>query len=155
VKKIYHNFRLKFLSIFTYGLTPYQLSLTISFGITLGLFPVIGLTSILCFIFGFIFRLNLVVIQLVNWLVSPLQILMLVPFYQLGEFFKSFFGKAEINTVAPVNVLNESYFDYFFKLLNSQLSAISGWVFMCVPFAVLVHFISLFFYKSYLRKKNL
>jgi uncharacterized protein (DUF2062 family) len=155
MRKLVQNFKTKFIQIFAYGLTPYQLSLTISFGITLGLFPVIGLTSILCLIFGFIFRLNLVVIQLVNWLVSPLQILMLVPFYQLGEFFKSFFGKAEIDTVDPVNVLNESYFDYFFKLLNSQLSAISGWVFICVPFAVLVHFISLFFYKSYLRRKNL
>ena len=29
----------------------------------------------------------MVVMQLVNWVVAPLQLVMLVPFYQMGEYF--------------------------------------------------------------------
>jgi len=157
MNKVYNSFKSKFLYIFTYGLTPYQLALTVSLGVTFGLFPFIGVTSILCFVFAFIFRLNVVVIQLVNWIVAPLQILMLVPFYQLGQFVNTFFTDTKIKTIEKVAALKESFFDSVFNIINSQLSAIIGWAFICIPFALTVHFASLFFYKKHLNKiaKNL
>ncbi len=153
MNNVYNNFKSKILTIFTYGLTPYQLALTVSLGVTFGLFPFIGVTSILCFVFAFIFRLNVVVIQLVNWIVAPLQLLMLVPFYQLGQFVNTFFTDTKTKTIEKVAALKESFFDYFFNILNSQLSAIIGWAFICIPFALTVHFASLFFYKKHLNKK--
>ncbi|MFZ4799962.1 MAG: DUF2062 domain-containing protein [Bacteroidia bacterium] len=155
MQKIFQLFKTKIIQIFTYGLSPLQLALTLSFGITLGLFPFIGLTSILCFIFAFIFRLNWVVIQLVNWVVSPLQLVMLVPFYQLGNYFnlKLFnnnIAKIEIDILGKNELLQK-----IIVLINSQILAIIGWVFICIPLALFLHFTSLFLYKKYLNRKKM
>ena len=107
----------------------------------------------MCFVFAFIFRLNVVVIQLVNWIVAPLQLLMLVTFYQLGQFVNTFFTDTKTKTIEKVAALKESFFDSVFNIINSQLSAIIGWAFICIPFALTVHFASLFFYKKHLNKK--
>lgn len=67
------------------GITPEKLALTLALGLTLAMFPVLGTTSILCFLAGLAFRLNQPVIQLVNWLAYPLQLSLLLVFIRLGE----------------------------------------------------------------------
>lgn len=68
------------------GISPEKIALSIAFGISLGIFPVIGSTVILCTIATFLLRLNIVAIQLVNYLVYPLQLILFIPFIRLGEF---------------------------------------------------------------------
>ncbi len=155
MQKLLQLFKTKIIQIITFGLSPVQLGLTLSFGITLGLFPFIGLTSILCFVFAFVFRLNWVVIQLVNWVVSPLQLIMLVPFYQFGLFIKHYFSSTNEIVIEKIKLANQSFFEKIFFLINSQILAILGWTVICVPFALLVHFISLYFYKNYLKRKKI
>lgn len=67
------------------GATPEQIALSIVFGVTLGVFPLLGSTTALCAIAALAFRLNLPAIQLVNYFVYPLQIALLIPFFRLGE----------------------------------------------------------------------
>jgi uncharacterized protein (DUF2062 family) len=155
MQKIFQLFKTKLILIFTYGLSPVQLALILSFGITLGLFPFIGLTSILCFIFAFIFRLNMVVIQLVNWVVSPLQLVMLVPFYKMGKYFSvEWFNNAMIKINIEAFASNE-FIQKIISLVNSQILAIFGWLFICIPMALIIYFISLLIYKKYLNRKKL
>jgi uncharacterized protein (DUF2062 family) len=71
--------------ILTQGITPEKVALSLAFGIVLGVFPVLGLTTILCAAAALIFRLNLPAIQLVNYLIYPLQLFLLLPFIRLGE----------------------------------------------------------------------
>lgn len=152
MQKLLQNFKTKFIQIFTYGLTPFQLALTISFGVTLGLFPFIGLTSVLCFIFAFIFRLNIIVIQLINWLVAPLQLIMLVPFYQLGNYFSIHLFKTE---VIKIEIFTQNAFlQKLLTLINSQISAILGWVVICFPIGLVVYVLSLFAYKQFLARRK-
>lgn len=66
------------------GLSPEKLALTIALGVTLGVTPVLGSTGLLCTLATLVFRLNLPAIQLVNWLVYPLQLALLVPLLQAG-----------------------------------------------------------------------
>lgn len=66
------------------GLTPRKLALTCAFGVVLGLFPVFGVTTFLCFVAAFLFRLNIPIIQLVNYLIAPLQLILIIPFIQAG-----------------------------------------------------------------------
>jgi uncharacterized protein (DUF2062 family) len=154
MQKLLQNFKTKFVQIFTYGLTPFQLALTISFGVTLGLFPFIGLTSVLCFIFAFIFRLNIIVIQLVNWLVAPLQLIMLVPFYQLGNYFSIHLFKTEVIKLEIELFAQNAFLQKILTLVNSQISAILGWVVICIPIGLVVYFISLFAYKQFLARRK-
>jgi uncharacterized protein (DUF2062 family) len=67
------------------GVTPEQIALSIVFGVTLGVFPVLGTTTALCAIAALAFRLNLPAIQLVNYFAYPLQLVLLIPFFRLGE----------------------------------------------------------------------
>ncbi len=67
------------------GTSPRELAFTCSLGILIGIFPIWGVTTILCLVLSLVFRLNLVVIQLVNYLVVPLQLTFMVPFIRGGS----------------------------------------------------------------------
>jgi hypothetical protein len=67
------------------GITPDKIALTIALGALLAIFPILGSTTLLCGVAAAGLRLNQPVIQLVNWLVYPLQLILLIPFYRAGE----------------------------------------------------------------------
>ena len=73
------------LALLTRGLSPQDLSLAVVVSLGLGINPIIGSTSVVCLVAGRLFRLNHLVMQTVNYLVYPLQFLLLVPFVRLGE----------------------------------------------------------------------
>jgi uncharacterized protein (DUF2062 family) len=73
------------LQLLTQGITPEKIALSLAFGIMLGVFPVLGTTTILCLLAALLFRLNLVAVQLVNFLVYPLWFALLIPFVRIGE----------------------------------------------------------------------
>jgi uncharacterized protein (DUF2062 family) len=54
-------------------------------GLVLGVFPMLGATTLLCVGAAFAFRLNQPAMQLVNYLAYPLQLALLIPFIRLGE----------------------------------------------------------------------
>lgn len=72
-------------SLLLQGVTPEDLAWSLTAGVVLGIFPALGTTTLLCGLFSWQFRLNPVAIQLVNWLVYPLQLLLLIPFWQWGD----------------------------------------------------------------------
>ena len=67
------------------GATPHDLALAIALGVIVGMFPVQGTTALICTLIAVLFRLNLIIIQLANYLSFPLMMLMLVPFYTIGH----------------------------------------------------------------------
>ena len=72
-------------SLLAQGLTPERLALSLALGLVLGLFPIVGATTLLCLAAGFAFRLNHVALQLANHLAYPLQVPLLLAFVRLGE----------------------------------------------------------------------
>jgi uncharacterized protein (DUF2062 family) len=67
------------------GLTPDRIALALAVGVAIGLFPVIGTTTILGLAAASLLRLNLPALQLANWVIYPVQIAMIVPLVRLGE----------------------------------------------------------------------
>ena len=67
------------------GITPEKIALTLSLGGILGIFPIVGATVLLCALAGFWLRLNQPIIQLTNFFMYPVQLVLLVPFYRAGE----------------------------------------------------------------------
>jgi uncharacterized protein (DUF2062 family) len=65
-------------------MSPSKLGLGMAWGLVLGIIPLIGISTLLSAIVAFVFRINMGVIQLVNYLVYPLQLLLFVPFIKLG-----------------------------------------------------------------------
>ena len=70
---------------FRQSVTPEQIALTIALGLAIGVFPILGATTILCAIAAVVLRLNQPIIQLVNYVAYPAQLVTLIPFYRAGE----------------------------------------------------------------------
>jgi uncharacterized protein (DUF2062 family) len=73
------------LALLGQGLSPEKIALTLAFGLCIAVFPVIGMTTILCTAAALSLGLNIPLIQTVNVLSAPLQIAFIVPFIRLGE----------------------------------------------------------------------
>ena len=67
------------------GITPHKVALTLALGVVLGVNPLIGTSTTLCAVAALWLGLNLPLIQLINYLAYPLQILLLIPFVQAGQ----------------------------------------------------------------------
>ncbi len=117
------------------GLTPGRLAITLSVGLAIGCFPLLGITTILCGLVAIAFRLNLPAIQAGNYLALPLQILLFVPFGRLGE--RMF--RAPRLPVSPRTWLSmtRSSPDQTARLLLSwQYHAIAAWLLFFPVFTV-------------------
>jgi uncharacterized protein (DUF2062 family) len=73
------------LDLLRQGVTPEKIALSLAFGLGVGIFPVLGVSTILCTLIAIVLKLNLPAIQLVNYLASPLQIVLIIPFVRVGE----------------------------------------------------------------------
>ncbi|MDE2091386.1 MAG: DUF2062 domain-containing protein [Gammaproteobacteria bacterium] len=80
-----HKLMRLILELLRQGITPHKIALCIALGVVLGVTPVIGSTTILCAAAAVAFGINLPLIQVVNYLVYPLQLLLLIPFIQAGQ----------------------------------------------------------------------
>lgn len=66
------------------GFTPAALSRAIALGAVCGVFPFLGATTLLALGLGMLLRLNQPVMQAVNYLLSPVQLLLIPVFVQAG-----------------------------------------------------------------------
>jgi len=82
---LYRKLILPLADLLRQGITPEKIALSLAIGICLGVFPALGSTTALCALAAIVFRLNLPAIQLVNYLVYPLQLALIIPFIRFGE----------------------------------------------------------------------
>jgi len=66
------------------GTTPEKLAMSVALALCIAAIPMLGVTSLLCLVAALVFRLNLAVMQAVNWAATPLQLALIVPFYRAG-----------------------------------------------------------------------
>lgn len=64
---------------------PQKTALTLTLGFYLSIFPVAGSTTLLCLLATCLFRLNPLVIQAVNLMMSPIQLMLMYPFLKVGR----------------------------------------------------------------------
>ena len=67
------------------GTSPEKLSWSVSLGLTLGIFPIMGSTSLVCFAVGHLFRLNQPVLHLFKTFTYPLHLALILVFIRLGQ----------------------------------------------------------------------
>ena len=69
----------------TQGITPEKIALTVAVGSAIALFPIIGTTTLLCFLVGLVLRLNQPIIQLINQALWPVHVPAIFLCVRLGE----------------------------------------------------------------------
>ena len=118
------------------GMSLRQISLCIALGVSLGIFPVLGMTTLLCTIAAFAFRLNLPAIQVVNYMVYPLQLILLAPFYGTGSWlFKHPGGHMAHESL--IYLFQNGFWTSLANLWDLTRYAIFAWLILS-PFLVLV-----------------
>jgi uncharacterized protein (DUF2062 family) len=100
------------------------LSLTVGF--YLAIFPVPGTVTLLCILVSVIFRLNLVLLQGMNWLLTPLQIALIYPFLKTGRLL--FFSDSKVLPfVFPENLWEAGNAETFYHIAESLAGGIMIW----------------------------
>jgi uncharacterized protein (DUF2062 family) len=127
------------------GLSVQKISLSISIGFIVGISPFPGTTTLVCFIFAYLFRLNHIIIQSVNFSVYPLQLLLLVPFYKFGNIW---FEKVPIS-LPDFNSFKFTLGNIFSILQKSAINAIILWLLTALPITIGIYFISRKLLKAY------
>ena len=109
------------------GMHPRQIALCIALGVSLGIFPVLGVTTLLCTAAAFALRLNIAAIQAVNYIVYPLQIILLGPFYGIGSWLFKQTGWNQIETDL-IDLLRNNFWGSMANLWDLTLYAILTWL---------------------------
>ena len=109
------------------GISLRKISLSIALGVGLGIFPVLGMTTILCTFAAFVLRLNMPAIQAVNLMVYPLQIILLAPFYGAGSWLFSRQG-SHLSSGSIIEVIQNDFWGSFISFWDLTLYAILTWL---------------------------
>lgn len=155
MKKLVEYYKSKFvnplLSYLRKGMEPKQLSLTIVLGFSFGIIPLLGVNTLICILLAIVLRLNLVVIQMVNYAVFPLQLILLIPFFQLGDVLWGISTDQQV--LDSLNeILKTNWYITLKNLWMAHLRAISVWFLIMLPLSVVLYWI---LRKSFIRLKPL
>lgn len=122
------------------GITPEKIALTLALGGVIGIFPILGATTVLCAVVGIWLRLNQPIIQLVNYLVYPVQIVLLIPFYRAGE---RLFGAEPVpiaDVASLVTRFSEGPWQFVLDYGLVGLYGITVWALVAPPMAAIAYF---------------
>jgi uncharacterized protein (DUF2062 family) len=86
VDSVKHKILIPFRLVPKDGITPENLAFSVTLGIISGIFPVIGMTTVLSIVLTMLFRQNLLVVQSVQWILALVQVVLIIPFMQFGAF---------------------------------------------------------------------
>jgi uncharacterized protein (DUF2062 family) len=120
------------------GHSPHQLSLAITLGIIFGVFPFLGVTTLLLALIAFTFKLNMVIIQLANYVVYPLQVVLYIPFIKIGKLL------GNMPSVSPAQILEAMKVNWVTeigKLWYIHLWAILAWAIVAAPSSYIIYYI--------------
>jgi len=108
------------------GVSARELSRAVAISTTTAIFPILGTTTLIGLAVGFLLRLNQTVIHSVNFLCTPLHILLILPFVRFGE---KLLGAPTVTFSIPdmIAIFKDSPADFFHRFGATCLHCILGW----------------------------
>ncbi len=116
------------------GISPRRLALTLALGFAIGCIPVVGVPTLTCAALALLLRLNLPAIQAANYVMTPLQLLLIVPFARLGEWL---FDRGHEHSLAAADLLRLAPLALASRCAGLALHALLAWLVVAGP-AVLI-----------------
>lgn len=133
------------------GITPETMAFSVTLGIISGIFPVIGMTTVLSIGLTMLFRQNLLVVQAVQWILALVQVLLIIPFMKFGAFLLHqsvvHISMAQINHAFQPGMLSGIKAVGIFHLYG-----ILSWLIVVIPAGVVLYFGFLFVFQRKSRK---
>ncbi len=135
------------------GLSPDKVALAIAIGTIIGIFPIIGTTTLLSILLASRLRLNQPLVMALNYAMTPIEVLLIIPFIRIGEFL---LGTPPFphSTEEFRILLEQGGLGTVEALGTAMLSAFIGWA-VCVPFIILsIYVASMFLVKQISRRRR-
>lgn len=122
------------------GISAKKLALCVSIGVVFGIFPIVGITTLLCFIAALLLRLNIAAIQLINYFIYPVQLLLVVPLVRLGA---SIFGANPVpySLDEMLLMIETDWVAALEVLWVAAFYGIVGWVMLALPLGVILFYL--------------
>jgi len=119
------------------GLTPQELALCVALGCVISVIPMLGTTTLLCALVAGVMRLNQAAIQSVNWVMYPLQFILLIPWYKLGAIL---FREPPIRLTGQQvkDIIAAGWLQAIQLLWTTTWHAVIAWALVAVPVAFLI-----------------
>lgn len=109
-------------------------------GAVIGIFPVLGSTTLICTAIAIVWRLNLPAIQLANYLVYPLQIALLIPLVRFGAFI--FQAEPPPLSVQELSALfRQDFWGTIAYFPDMIMHAVVAWFLVCAPVFPVIYFV--------------
>jgi uncharacterized protein (DUF2062 family) len=129
------------LGLLRQGLSPRDLALCLALGAGVGMFPVLGVSTPALTLIALWQRLNLAAIQLVSWLVGPVQLVLIIPFMRLGEWVLG--SEPQPMTIeAGMEIISQGILQAIVTMWDAIVHASVGWI-LIGPLAIFVLYRSL------------
>ena len=127
------------LQLLRQGVTPEKLALSVALGAIVAVVPVLGVSTVVCALLALWLRLNMPAIQLVNYLLTPLQLLLIIPFLRLGERLAGA-PRFAVTLESGLALLSRGVVSALRLLWGAIAHATLGWLVLAPVGAVLLYF---------------
>lgn len=140
-------------AVFSQGLTPWEMSLSIILGSFLGVIPLIGVATPVVTALCLYFRLNLPLAMFMTYALSPLHVLLFLPFVYGGE---TILGVEHMPiTFEAVKAAFQDDIITAISDLSLQLGyGLVGWLVIGIPVTIVLFFIIYFTLKYFQKRKS-
>ena len=123
------------------GISQSDCAQAIALAITIGLFPILGFSTLIITAIAYFRRLNQPIAQVFNWICGPIKLALIIPFIRVGEFLFS-----ADPFVLNLGDISRQFYENCWATLSefawSFLHAIAGWAFCAPIIYILVYNIS-------------
>ncbi|MCL6258246.1 DUF2062 domain-containing protein [Aquiflexum sp. TKW24L] len=134
------NLDQKFKGLLKQGLAPKELAFSISVAILIGIFPIYGSTTVLLAFLALRLKLNLPIMIAISYILTPVQIFLIIPFARVGEFL---FGYESIGM--DLESLQRAFSEGIVTALSQYsgrlVLAVGGWAIVSIPLSVVIYII--------------
>lgn len=121
------------LALLKQGVTPEKLALSVALGAIISVIPVLGVSTILCAGIAIALKLNMPAIQVVNYLLTPVQLLLIIPLLRFGEWLTGA-GRYPVTLESGLALISQGIVNAVRVLWDAIVHATLGWL-VLAPFA--------------------
>jgi uncharacterized protein (DUF2062 family) len=126
----------------TQGITPEKIALTVAVGSAMALFPILGTTTLLCFLAALTLKLNQPITQLINQALWPVHVPAIFLCVRMGE---RLFGAHHVKF--SIRYMNELLWNdprlFLHTFGSTALHAVAGWLAVAPFYIAAVYWIAL------------
>jgi len=133
MKKLFRKLRGTVVNALKQGWKPSAVCWSGAWGLTIGLFPIYGVTTAVLGIIGWVWKMNHAVMQAFNYLASPLKFLLIIPYIRLGEWMFQTETPFSLSIPEFTRRFRAAPWDTLGEFAMTFLHAICGWL-VSVPF---------------------